>query len=172
MIKYVAASSSCRFASVEFSTDTTRSSAVPLHIYTTANINMWSRSGANTAPTNTTKPSLQTPPPALFAAAVFACGGDNGDWRGPVVESMLARQPGWQAPRNLADSKTKIPTFLVDWMFLKAKIFRLNTVHRLQELQSNWFWNNLITSKLAIKFVVFWRNLRGAVKNVLADFVR
>ena len=39
-------------------------------------ISIRSRSGANNnAPTNTTKPSLQTLPPALWAAAVFACGG-------------------------------------------------------------------------------------------------
>ena len=33
----------------------------------------------------------------------------NSDWISdrPIVESILARQPGWQAPSNLVGSKTK-----------------------------------------------------------------
>ena len=57
----------------------------------------------------------------------------------PVVESMRAREPGLQALSKLAGSKTKYPHFLVNWMFLKVKILRSNTLYRLQELQSSWF---------------------------------
>ena len=49
-------------------------------------------------------------------------------------------------------------------MFPKAKIIRLNALHRLQEPQSNWFQNNLMTTKLAIKFVVFCRDLTLVAK--------
>ena len=50
----------------------------------------------------------------------------NSDWISdrPIVESILARQPGWQAPSNLVGSQTKnTHIFLVDWIFLKVKMF-------------------------------------------------
>ena len=49
-------------------------------------------------------------------------------------------------------------------MFPKAKILRLNALHRLQEPQSNWFQNNLTTIKLAIKFAVFCCDLTLVAK--------
>ena len=49
-------------------------------------------------------------------------------------------------------------------MIPKAKILRLNALHRLQEPQSNWFQNNLMTIKLAIKFKVFCRDLTLVAK--------
>ena len=52
-------------------------------------------------------------------------------------------------------------------MFPKAKILRLNALHRLQEPQSNWFQNNLMTTKLAIKFAVFCRDLTLVAKYAL-----
>ena len=53
-------------------------------------------------------------------------------------------KPGLQAPRP------KYPHFLVDWMIPKAKILRFNTLHRLLKLQSSWFCNNLMITKLDI----------------------
>ena len=49
-------------------------------------------------------------------------------------------------------------------MFPDAKILRLNALHRLQEPQRNWFYNNLMTTKLAIKFVVFCCHLTLVAK--------
>ena len=44
-------------------------------------------------------------------------------------------------------------------MIPKAKILRFNTLHRLLKLQSSWFCNNLMITKLDIKFAVFCRDL-------------
>ena len=82
----------------------------------------------------------------------------------PVVESS---KPASLACRLWATSQAprqNYPYFLVDWMFPKAKILRLNALHRLQEPQSNWFQNNLMTTKLAIKFAVFCRDLTLVAK--------